>query len=178
MRTLFILFILLINNSPGFEIGKREEIRKLFYFSVESKDSLKIFEKKLKSLNPKFDEGFYLAYNGAYLTLVAKHSINPYTKYYKLKEGLELLESAIQKQPENLEFRFIRLSILNYVPSFLGYDEIFLEDYEKVLTLLQKKDFTAVDKRTQIGMIEFLLRSKKLNTFHKSTLEKLYLDIK
>ncbi|MGB9664291.1 MAG: hypothetical protein ACPL25_05145 [Ignavibacteria bacterium] len=175
---MLILVILLINISSGFEIGKKEEIRRLFYFSVESTDSLKIFEKKLKSLSPKFDEVFSLAYNGAYLTLVAKHSINPYTKYYKLKEGLELLDSAIQKQPDNLEFRFIRLSILNYVPSFLGYDEIFLKDFEKTFALLQKKDFTSVDKLTQIGMIEFLMQSKKLNAHHKSTLEKLYLEFK
>lgn len=178
MKKALILVFLLINISLGFEIEKKEEIRRLFYFSVESIDSLKIFEKTLKSLSPRFDDGFLLAYNGAYLTLVAKHSINPYTKYYKLKEGLELLDKAIQKQPENLEFRFIRLSILNYVPSFLGFDEIFIKDYEKAVYILKKKDFTSVDKKTQIGMIEFLMRSKKLRTSQKSTLEKLYLEFK
>jgi tetratricopeptide (TPR) repeat protein len=174
MRILIFLILVLFEILFAYDIDRKDEIRRLFYFAVESVDSLKNFEKKLKNLNQKLDRSFLLAYNGAYLTLVAKHSFNPYTKYFKLKEGIELLEQAIQQQPDNLEFRFIRISILNYVPSLLGFDEIFFQDYEKAFELLNKKDFKLIDKQTQKGIIEFLMRSKKLSPAQKSELNKLY----
>jgi hypothetical protein len=174
MKNLLILIFVLNSILFAFETDRKDEIRRLFYFSVESVDSLKKFENHLKSLRRKLDESFSLAYSGAYLTLVAKHSINPYTKYYKLKEGLELLDRAIQLEPDNLEYRFIRLSVLNYVPSFLGFDDKFFDDYEKAFALLKKKDLSSVDKQTQKGIIEFLMRSKKLNSSQKSELKKLY----
>ncbi|MCR4417078.1 MAG: hypothetical protein NUV92_04975 [Ignavibacteria bacterium] len=176
MRTLIFLLIIFWGHLFAFETSGKNEVRKLFYYSVESTDSLKKFETELKKLNSKIDENFLLAYNGAYLTLVAKHSINPYTKYYKLKEGLELIGEAIQREPNNLEYRFIRLSILNYVPSFLGFDDLFFEDFEKANQLIRQKDYSIVDKQTQKGIIEFLLRSKKLNSVQKSELKKLYKD--
>lgn len=160
------------------EVRPKEKIRRLFYSSIESKDTLNIFGEQLKELQSKVDENFFLAYHGAYLTLVAKHSLNPYTKYFKLKDGIKLLNKTIQKQPESLEFRFLRLSILNYLPPFLGYDDWFFEDYEKIIVLIKKKDFSEVDKQTQKGILEFLLRSSKLNFEHKKTINKIYQDFK
>jgi len=174
MKNLLLLFFVLHKILFAFETGRKDEIRRLFYFSVESIDSLKKFENQLKSFNQKFDESFSLAYRGAYLTLVAKHSINPYTKYFKLKEGLELLDQSIKLKPSNLEYRFIRLSVLNYVPSFLGFDDKFFEDYRKTIELLKKKDFTQIDRQKQKGIIEFLMRSKKLNASQKAEVKILY----
>lgn len=171
---IFILSILFPLFSYGKEYNQKEKIRKLFYFSIESKDTLKIFEKQLKELQNKVDQNFFLAYSGAYLTLVAKHSNNLYTKYFRLKDGLKLISDAIQNQPESLEFRFLRLSVLNYLPSLLGYDDLFFDDYEKIIELIQKKDYSEVDKQTQKGILEFLIRSSKLNQQQKKAVSKIY----
>lgn len=176
MRYLLILVVTFLFSLSSYanDYSPKEKIRRLFYFSIESKDTLKIFEKQLKEFQNKVDKNFFLAYNGAYLTLVAKHAINPYTKYFRLKDGLKLISNAIQNQPESLEFRFLRLSVLNYLPSFLGYDDLFFDDYEKIIELIQKKDYSEVDKQTQKGILEFLLRSSKLNSEQKKVVNKIY----
>lgn len=173
---IIILIFLVTNFSYAIYDDKKDEIRRLYFYSVESEDTLKKFEKYLSKLNHEFDRNFLLAYQGAYLTLVAKHSINLYTKYYRLKDGLELLNKAIQKDPDNLEFRFIRISILNYVPSFLGFDDLFVKDYDKAIELLKLKDFRLVNKDTQKGIIEFLLRSSKVDSSSKVKLKEIYKD--
>lgn len=176
MRYLLILVVTFLFSLSSYanDYSPKEKIRRLFYFSIESKDTLKIFERQLKEFQNKVDKNFFLAYNGAYLTLVAKHAINPYTKYFRLKDGLKLISNAIQNQPESLEFRFLRLSVLNYLPSFLGYDDLFFDDYEKIIELIQKKDYSEVDKQTQKGILEFLLRSSKLNSEQKKVVNKIY----
>lgn len=171
----FLVIISLFSLSASAnEFGQKDRIRRLFYFSIESKDTLKIFEKQLKEFQKNLDKNFFLAYNGAYLTLVAKHAINPYTKYFRLRDGLKLISNAIQNQPESLEFRFLRLSVLNYLPSFLGYDDMFFDDYEKIIELIKKKNYSEVDKQTQKGILEFLIRSSKLNQEQKRVVNKIY----
>lgn len=170
---LLIVSLINVSNSDKFEIDK-DIIRKLFYFSIESEDSLKIFEKKLKESQNRVDSNFLNAYYGAFLTLVAKHAINPYKKYYKLKEGLDLLKYSIQNEPEKLEYRFLRLSILNYVPSFLGFDDIFFDDYRKIKILIMKKDYTEINREIQRGIVEFLMRSEKISTQEKKLLIEIY----
>lgn len=169
-----LMLLILFSIVYPLELSEKESVRKLFYFSIQSKDMLKKFETYLKGSQQKLDRDFFIAYNGAYLTLVAKHAINPYTKYFRLKDGLELIGNSIQNKPDNLEYRFLRLSVLNYVPSFLGYDHLFYNDFEKIVELIGKKDYSEVDKNTQKGILEFLLRSSKLNEEQKKIVRKMY----
>ncbi|MCM8809974.1 MAG: hypothetical protein NC934_07430 [Candidatus Omnitrophica bacterium] len=178
MISIILIFIFLFKSFPDYNSSEKELIRRLFYFSIESKDTLKIFEDKLKKIDKELDSNFKDAYYGAYLTLVAKHSINPYTKYFKLKEGLEFLNKSIKNDPEKLEFRFLRLSILNYVPSFLGFDNFFYEDYRQIKNLIIKKDYTELDRKIHKGILEFLLRSQKISEDEKHFLGNIYKDFK
>jgi len=42
---------------------------------------------------------------------------------YLFKKGHELLENAIKEDPNNTEFRFLRLMIQENAPGFLGYND-------------------------------------------------------
>lgn len=163
----YLLILIFLLNSFTFGTEINDYVRRLFYYSVESKDSLKKFEKILNKIQNSSDKSFYNLYKGAYYTLIAKHSFNPYTKYVNLKKGLEYIGQAISEKEDDLEYRFVRLSILNYVPSFLGYDDVFFKDFEKTISLIERMNFEKVDKKTQIGILEFLIRSKKISDYKK-----------
>ncbi len=100
------------------------QIRKLFYEAVES-------EEKLEELENFFNKNFtdkafiyhpiLLAYTGAIDALKAKHAFNPFTKFSRVLSSLNTLERAVNREPNNLEIRFIRFSILHNLPGFLGY---------------------------------------------------------
>ena len=69
------------------------------------------------------EENLLLGYHGATLLGMARHDPNPFKKMSHFSDGKKLLEKAISRDSNNLELRFLRLTIQTYMPSFLGYDE-------------------------------------------------------
>jgi len=144
----------------------KEYIRKTFYAGVENEEKAeelkeyidKKFGKKLKSMDP-----FVVAYLGGAETLLAKHAINPFTKLDLLNSGLDKLAYALKKQPRSLEIRFMRFSILHFIPAILGHAKERDEDLAIVYELLLKKDYSELDKKTQTGLVKFLLESDRLD---------------
>ncbi len=63
----------------------------------------------------------FLAYLGAYKAIWANHTINPISKLSTFEKGKKDIEAAVKLEPNNIEIRFIRLSIQKNCPSFLGY---------------------------------------------------------
>ena len=51
----------------------------------------------------------------------AKYSFNPIAKLNQFNKGKQLIQKAFSRDTLNLEMRFIRFSIQNNLPSFLGY---------------------------------------------------------
>lgn len=75
----------------------------------------------------------HLAYLGGLQTIWANHVFNPLSKLKTFKEGKKNIEKAIEKEPENVELRFIRLSVQKNAPSFLGYTSNIHEDTEFII---------------------------------------------
>ena len=63
----------------------------------------------------------YLGYLGGAQTINSKHVSNPLNKLKTFNKGKKNIEEAIRIEPENLELRFIRLSVQKNAPSFLNY---------------------------------------------------------
>ncbi|HTO14373.1 MAG TPA: hypothetical protein VLZ83_01310 [Edaphocola sp.] len=72
----------------------------------------------------------YLAYLGAAQTIWANHVFSPINKLNTFKKGRENIEKAIGRSPNNVEIRFIRLSVQKNAPSFLGYKSNIQQDTE------------------------------------------------
>lgn len=72
----------------------------------------------------------HLAYLGALQTIWANHVFSPISKLNTFKKGKKNIEQAIKKEPDNVELRFIRLSVQKNTPSFLGYKSNINEDTE------------------------------------------------
>ncbi|MDC7999467.1 hypothetical protein POV26_00295 [Aequorivita todarodis] len=74
-----------------------------------------------------------LAYKGAVLTLKAKFAKKKSDKKDFFKEGVALIESAVSADASNIEIRYIRLSVQENSPKFLGYHKNIEEDKEFIL---------------------------------------------
>ena len=82
---------------------------------------------------------------------------SPVTKLNLFKKGHLLLEGAIKKNPENAEFRFLRLMIQEHAPGFLKYRNNITEDSELV-----KNSYPSQPEEVRQAMIDYSKKSKVL----------------
>lgn len=79
-----------------------------------------------------------LGYKGAVELGMARHHPNPFKKMGYFGDGKELLEKSISIDPENIELRFLRLTIQTNLPTFLGYSDEKENDKAYVLNHLEE----------------------------------------
>lgn len=104
-----------------------------------------------------------LAYRGAINTLKAKFAKLKDEKKEFFKEGVALIEAAIKTQPENIEIRYIRLSVQKNSPKFLGYHKNIEEDKGFILNNFE----SIVSKDLRQVILEFLLSSGEISDSEK-----------
>ena len=109
------------------------ELRANYPKSISSKETCKkmIDDLSKEKLNV-VEKGYY----GAYLAIWANHVWNPMDKLSTFKKGKTELENAIKEDPNNVELRFLRLSIQSNIPGILNYkqniksDLAFIKDHK------------------------------------------------
>jgi hypothetical protein len=112
----------------------------------------KLCQKMIANLGANSTSAVNLAYLGAYQTIWAKHVINPLSKLQTFNKGKKNIEKAVSAQPDEIEIRFIRLSVQKNCPAFLGYNTHIDED-SKILSANSKN----VKSPTLKKMIDALL---------------------
>jgi len=146
-------------------------LRNEFYAAIEDEDKTYSLEKFIIN---KFSEDYssyssvILAYYGGVQALKAKHTFNPISKLSHLISGLNRLEEAIERSPDNLEIRFMRFSILDHVPGILGYSEERQKDLDKICTLLMQKNYSLINSEIQKGTAEYMIATDRLNEQQKT----------
>jgi uncharacterized protein YxeA len=73
-------------------------------------------------------ECYAKAYNAAGTMMGAKFEGNPFKKFKNFSNGKNALEDVIKANPENPEFRFIRLAVQLNTPMLLSYKDNIQED--------------------------------------------------
>ncbi len=105
------------------------------------------------------------AYLASFEALKAKHAWNPYDKLNYLKAFDVSMRKLIAQQPDNLEIRFLRFSIQNSLPSFLGLSNHLNEDKSKMFWLLTQKKYSNADQSYFKTIASYLLNA---NTFNEA----------
>lgn len=144
----------------------REKLRHVYYAGVEDDryvDSLKNIIVNNFGEDYSDDNSLIIAYRGGVLALQSKHAFWPFNKMSYLNDSMDFFAKAVKADPDNLEIRFMRFSILYYVPGILGYDEEEEDDLKIVYSLLLEKNYSMVEQEIQKGMIEFVLDTELLN---------------
>lgn len=131
MRIVIVIFFLASKFSFGQTTNIEKELKRLYYNAIENEDSTELLLSKTSSINES-SASILLGYKAMANLLSAKFAWLPTSKLSYFNEGKALLESAIKKDPSNVELIFFRFSTQIESPSILGYkgmidkDRIFL----------------------------------------------------
>ena len=127
----FVCLILLLNVIfIQAQVLDSDKIRLQYPKAVSDKEICKAMISELEKSEVKETE---LAYLGAFQAIWANHTINPISKLSSFKKGKKNIEKAIKQNPNQVEIRFIRLSIQYNIPKMLGYYSDIATDKDFVL---------------------------------------------
>ena len=154
---LIVFFISFFGNSQ-----ELTQVRADFIKANGNKELTIELHNNLSSIKTQ-DSKNLVAYKGAVTTMMAKHSRGKKEKKNFFKEGVRLVELAVEAEPQNIEIRVIRLSIQENAPKFLKYNknisgdkQFLLDNYKDIQSIairefvksyvLQSKGFVAAEK--------------------------------
>lgn len=136
-------------NKPGLD-------KAAFYAAISSEDLKMVNEQisVLKKSSIKERKGF----EGALLMRKAGLVSSLREKLSLFKAGHKKLEEAIEKDPENTEFRFLRLIIQENAPGILNYNEELELDSIHI-----RKSFNSLSPVVQKVILDYSRKSEVLN---------------
>jgi len=126
------------------------------YLALKS-DSKELIESTIKKIEVDQKNIKNKAYKGALLMKKASFEKSVAQKIEVFKSGKELLEFCIKEQPQNTEFRFLRLTIQENSPKILKYNTNLTEDKNHLVSEFKK---SSVDLQKHIR--EYATSSKIL----------------
>lgn len=142
--------------SANLSVGNSTD--KLAYFKAFESDSKELVDQQIKKLNTVGASTSKEAYLGAMLMKQAQFEKVPKNKLAIFKEGKEKLERAIEKQPGNVEFRFLRYAIQENAPKVLKYNNHIEED-KKVI----EEKYHALNSTMKKIVLDYAKNSKGLS---------------
>lgn len=78
----------------------------------------------------------FIGYKAAATMIMAKFTLNPFSKLQYFNNGKDLLEKAIQEHPAEIELIFIRYTIQCNTPAMLNYSFAIQSDKQLLLSSL------------------------------------------
>ncbi len=130
---IFVIFLFLFISSTSFAQTSIEDLRvSIFNMEADSCSAVEIFE-SIKSNS--YQSALLQAYAGAMEAASAQCIKGAFTKLEYFSRGKKNLEAAVEREPENAEFRFLRFATQINAPNFLEYDNT-KEDVDFILEKL------------------------------------------
>ncbi|MCE7064140.1 hypothetical protein [Dyadobacter sp. CY326] len=133
-RTWIILFFCLVFWS-GFAVLQLD--RQAFYKTLSSGDEASI-DKAIAGLEKQKLTSRVSAYKGALMMKKAGFIKGAKGKVKTFKEGAALLENEIKGSPDNMEYRFLRLTVQENAPKILKYNKQLDEDKQAIVSNFDK----------------------------------------
>ena len=112
-----------------------EDIRNIYFtqeVSINKCDSIKKTLQLIKNKNNTLH-----AYSGANSLLYSKVSSNIFEKFSYFEKGKTIIQQAIDKEPNNIEIKFLRYINQLNTPWFLNYKKNINEDYNFITSNLE-----------------------------------------
>lgn len=109
-----------------------KEIRKMYPLAIDDPSVTNELYKNLSNVS-EADNIILYGYKGAILTLKAKHAKSIKEKKEFFKTGVDIIEYTLTSNPNNIELRFIRLSVQENAPKIVKYNTKIEEDKNYIL---------------------------------------------
>lgn len=142
-----------------------DAIRNAYKEAAHDKTKVTALNKQLSAIT-KDDDIVLVAYKGAAITLQARYEKNLKEKKRLFIEGVGYIEFAINKSPNAIEPRFIRIGIQENTPKLLKYKSNIKED--KLFLLKQYKTIKHEILKNHIK--EYILQSKAFSDEEKAVI--------
>lgn len=160
-RSLLLFFVLstVQSNAGPILLDDFKNIKVAVHRAIESSavtDSLYLALKSERAENP-----LIVAYMGTLEALKAKHSWNPYNKLRYVSLSQKTMKKAVDRDPNNLEIRFMRFTIQHYTPAFLGFSKDLEEDRKAIVRQFRNKKFGLADQALIKNMATFMIQSDR-----------------
>lgn len=157
--------LLLLHIQPGQLLPQLQELRTLYQKAPVDEASCK---KLLSSLDQAgLSSPVCYAYKACAEMLMAKYTINPFSKLNYFNNGKNKLEQSLKKDPDNSEIRCLRFSIQINAPGFLGYNAEIQADKKFLLNAFP----TVHDTQLKTMLRNILLSSGKLTAAEKKGIQ-------
>jgi hypothetical protein len=130
----YICTILLFANLQFATIDTKE------FYKVFSNGNLFEITKTIQNLQNSKQTPQSIAYIGALYMKQAGFENNPSKKLDYFRQGSKILDSEISSNPNNAEFRFIRIVIQENAPFFLGYNSQISDDTKILIQHFKQLD--------------------------------------
>ena len=161
----------------GVDLEIMNKIREDFYLAVDSeKKTIELAEFIRQEFADNFDgyppviQAYYAALEG----LRGKHAKFPLEKYSYVKEGIDKLNLAVNRQPQGLEARFLRFAFFHQVPALFGTRKYVAADLKIIIQLIKERDCKFVCSSVQKDMIIYMLGTKELSGEQRRQLKQIY----
>lgn len=162
MRSFVIIIFIFVLSIPGHADTWNDDLqsaRLLYHQAIEDKElvepAIRVFEKIAQ--NDSSLSALCQVYQGSLTALKGKHSFSPYKKFKYVKDGLKIMDSAVNQKPDDVEIIFIRASTCFYLPSFFGRKEQSRRDFLKIVDLFRENpSLVALPYMPQV--LEFILK--------------------
>lgn len=143
------------NRQPLYDSATKGLNRQAFYKAMqdENKSLVNAQLKELKSAPAEIKNAFM----GAMTMKSAGIGGSPTTKLKLFKQGHNMLEAAIKQDPNNAEYRFLRLMIQENAPGILGYKDDEQKDSELI-----RKSYKSLPGDLQQTIADYSKKSKVL----------------
>ncbi|MCE1202138.1 MAG: hypothetical protein LWX09_08585 [Bacteroidia bacterium] len=136
MRVVLLLLLSFIANQSI--ASNLEKARKLFFRIEESRNNALELQ-HITAQGVKNGNLLLTGYHAVATANLALHTIMPISKYNYFRQGRDMIEDAILQMPDNVELRFLRLTIQIGTPAFLNYNHHIATDREMILAHLEKQ---------------------------------------
>ena len=148
-----------------------EKLRVWYVEAVDNESKIESALSLIKEIS--VDHPIVLAYQGAFEALKAKHVWSPYTKLECLNQGQNILRKAIQKDPDNVEIRFLRFSINHYLPDFLRDSSELILDKKTIYQNIETSIKNGLTSKVVHTIAQFMIDSKRCTFKEKQLFTKL-----
>lgn len=136
--------------------AQNAEFNKTAFYKVMENSSVESIDQEIKKVESTADN-YKDAYTGALLMKKSGLIAGAAKKLNVFKQGHKKLEAAIEKDPLNPEFRFLRLMIQENAPKIVKYHS----DIEKDVSIIQES-YKKMSPELQTAVMDYRKQSKSL----------------
>lgn len=143
-----------------------KETRSAYIEAVDNESATIALHEDLISVS-KTDDKTLVAFKGAVSAMMAKYAKGIKDKKTFMKEGKELLEYALEADPNNVEIHCIRLSVQENVPKITGYTKNIEEDKQFILN-----NYSSISNKNSKNFVKgYILKSEAFTETERQLLQ-------